>query len=86
MPVHVWRMSSGEMTIDMEGNVFLNFTTYSGANVTATAKYDFSPAATGVDSLEVQRFSRLGVKKVLREGQLLIEKDGLWYTILGYRL
>ena len=87
VPVHVWRMSSGEMTIDMEGNVFLNFTTYSGANVTATAKYDFSPAVvTGVDSLEVQRFSRLGVKKVLREGQLLIEKDGLWYTILGYRL
>jgi hypothetical protein len=57
--------------------------------VTATAKYDFSPAATGVEDVEglgVQGFRSSGVRKVLREGQLLIEHKGQWYTVLGYRL
>ena len=85
VPVHVWRMSSGEMTIDMEGNVFLNFTTYSGANVTATAKYDFSPATTRMENPNCQS-PITNCQKVLRNGQLLIEKQGQWYTILGYRL
>ena len=85
VPVHVWRMSSGEMTIDMEGNVFLNFTTYSGANVTATAKYDFSPATTRMENPNCQS-PITNCQKVLRNGQLLIEKQGQWYTILGYSL
>jgi hypothetical protein len=83
-PIHMWRMNSGEMTIDADGNISLNFTTYNGTSVTAKAVYDFSPAATGVN--EVKELRSLGVKKVLRNGQLLIEKDGQWYTILGYRL
>ena len=67
----------------------MNFTTYNGTNVTATAVYDFSPAATGVgdvESLGVQELSSLGVRKVLREGQLLIEKQGKWYNVLGYKV
>lgn len=83
-PIHMWRMSSGEMTIDADGNISLNFTTYNGTSVTATAKYDFSPAATGVEDVEGGRSSE--VQKVLREGQLLIEKEGQWYTVWGYRL
>ena len=83
-PIHMWRMSSGEMTIDDAGNISLNFMTYNGASVTATAKYDFSPAATGVEDVEGVRSS--GVQKVLCNGQLLIEKQGVWYTILGDRL
>ncbi len=83
-PIHMWRMSSGGMTIDADGNISLNFTTYNGTSVTATAVYDFSPAATGVE--DVQGFRSSGVRKVLREGQLLIEKQGVWYTILGDRL
>ena len=83
-PIHMWRMSSGEMTIDEAGNISLNFTTYNGTTVTATAKYDFSPAATGVEDVEGVRSSE--VQKVLRDGQLLIEKQGVWYTILGERL
>ena len=83
-PIHMWRMSSGEMTIGADGNISLNFTTYNGTSVTATAKYDFSPAATGVEDVEGFRSSE--VKKVLREGQLLIEHKGQWYTVLGYRL
>jgi hypothetical protein len=86
-PIHMWRMSSGEMTIDVDGNISLHFTTYNGANVTATAKYDFSPAATGrVDGVGVPEFRSSGVQKVLRAGQLLIEHKGQWYSILGDRL
>ena len=88
-PIHMWRMSSGEMTIGADGNISLNFTTYNGTSVTATAVYDFSPAATGVEdvgSLGDQEFRGSGVRKVLRDGQLLIEHKGQWYTVLGYRL
>ena len=88
-PIHMWRMSKGEMVLDEAGNISLNFTTYNGTNVTATAVYDFSPAATGVgdvESLGVQEFGGLGVRKVLREGQLLIEKQGKWYNVLGYKV
>ena len=83
VPVHQWRMNTGEMTLNQEGNISLDFTTYNETSVTATALYDFSPA-TGVE--EVQGFRSSGLKKVLHNGQLLIEKDGVWYTILGYRL
>ena len=86
-PIHMWRMSSGEMTIDVDGNISLNFTTYNGTTVTATAKYDFSPAATGgVDGVGVPEFRSSGVQKVLRNGQLLIHKRGECYNILGYKV
>lgn len=84
-PIHMWRMSSGEMTIDADGNISLNFTTYNGTSVTATAVYDFSPAATGVEDTNWQS-SRTNCRKVLRNGQLLIEKEGQWYSVLGERL
>jgi hypothetical protein len=83
-PIHMWRMSSGEMVLDEAGNISLNFTTYNGTSVTATAVYDFSPAATGVEDIEGIRSSE--VQKVLRDGQLLIEHKGQWYSVLGYRL
>ena len=83
-PIHHWRMSSGEMLVDEDGNISLNFTTYNGTSVTATAVYDFSPAVTGVEDVEGFRSSE--VRKVLRDGHLLIEKQGRWYTVLGYRL
>ena len=89
IPIHQWRMSQGEMVLDEAGNISLNFTTYNGTSVTATAVYDFSPAATGLEdvgSLGDQEFRSSGVRKVLREGQLLIEHKGQWYTVLGYRL
>ena len=88
-PIHTWRMSSGEMWVDEAGNISLNFTTYNGTSVTATAVYDFSPAATGVEEVEslgVQGFRSSGVRKVLRAGQLLIEKEDEWYNVLGYGL
>jgi hypothetical protein len=84
-PIHMWRMSKGEMVLDEAGNISLNFTTYNGTNVTATAVYDFSPAATGIEGVNCQSPITNG-QKVLRNGQLLIEKNGEWYTVLGYRL
>jgi hypothetical protein len=83
-PVHMWRMSSGEMVVDEKGNISLQFTTYNGTTVTATAVYDFSPAVTRVEDVLGGR--SLEIQKVLRDGQLLIEKEGLWYTVWGYRL
>ena len=88
-PIHMWRMSKGEMVLDENGNVSLTFTTYNGTTVTATAVYDFSPAATGVEDVEslgVQGFRSSGVRKVLREGRLLIIKDGQVYDVMGNRL
>ena len=83
-PIHMWRMNSGEMTIDENGNVSLNFTTFNGTSVTATAVYDFSPAITGVEDVQWGKSS--GVRKVLHQGQLLIEKQGQWYSVLGYKV
>jgi hypothetical protein len=88
-PIHQWRMSQGEMVLDEAGNISLNFTTYNGTSVTATAVYDFLPAATGVEdvgSLGDQEFRGSGVRKVLRNGQLLIHKRGECYNILGYKV
>ena len=84
-PIHMWRMSKGEMVLHEAGNISLNFTTYNGTNVTATAVYDFSPAATGIEDVNYQSPITNG-QKVLRNGQLLIEKNGEWYTVWGYRL
>ena len=95
-PIHMWRMSSGEMVLDENGNISLNFTTYNGTSVTATAVYDFSPAATGVVEVLISpegsndysqaNLQGSGVQKVLRNGQLLIHKLGEWYNILGYKV
>ena len=98
-PIHMWRMSSGEMTIDDAGNISLTFTTYNGTTVTASAKYDFSPAMTGgVDGVGVlispegsndysqANLQGSGVQKVLCNGQLLIEKQGQWYSVLGCKI
>ena len=84
-PIHQWRMSQGEMRVDADGSILLNFTTYNGTSVTATAMYDFSPAATGVENPNCQS-PITNCQKVLRNGQLLIEKDGVWYSVLGDRL
>ena len=82
-PVHMWRMSSGEMVLDESGNISLNFTTYNGTTVTATAVYDFTPA-TGFEEVFCRESS--SVKKVMRNDLLVIEKDGMLFSILGYRL
>lgn len=80
-PIHRWRMSSGEMQLDKAGNISLTFTTYNGTTVTATAQYDFSIAADLPHTTNIPP-----VQKLLRNGQLLIQKNGQWYSILGERL
>ena len=82
-PIHMWRMSKGEMVLDENGNVSLTFTTYNGTTVTATAVYDFSPAATGVEDVVGGAAT---IRKELREGRLLIIKDGQVYDVMGNRL
>jgi hypothetical protein len=80
-PIHQWRMNAGNMVLDEAGNISINFTTYNGTTVTATAKYDFSV----ITNVEHTISDRENVK-VLRNGQLLIEHQGQWYGILGERL
>ena len=84
-PIHGWRMNTGEMTIDANGNISLNFTTYNGTNVTATAVYDFSPATTGMEDTACQS-PISNSQKVLHNGHLLIERQGKWYNVLGNHL
>lgn len=83
-PIHMWRMSSGEMTLDNDGNISLVFTTYNGTTVTATAVYDFS-IESSVENTNSQ-MPITNCQKVLRNGQLLIQKQGQWYNILGCKV
>ena len=82
-PIHTWRINTGQMVLKQDGNIALNFTTYNGTTVTATALYDFIPA-TGLE--DVQESRRLDVQKILQDGQLVIKKGEVRYTVLGYRL
>ena len=88
-PIHMWRMSSGEMIIDQDGNISLIFTTYNGTTVSATAVYDFSPAQedySGFQEAEQPTLQETRGRKVVRNGQLLIEIQGVWYSALGYKV
>ena len=88
-PIHTWRMNSGEMILDKDGNISLVFTTYNGTTVSATAVYDFSPAqedCSGFQEAKQPKLQETGGRKVVRNGQLLIEIQGVWYSALGYKV
>ena len=68
------------MVVDEQGNISLELTTYNGTNITATCS---QAVALGVEDV---KSSADQTRKVLRNGQLLIEKNGQWYSILGDRL
>jgi hypothetical protein len=84
VPIHTWRMNTGEMILDEAGNISLLFTTYNGTTVTATALYDFS-VVSGVEGTFAPS-PIIHCQKVLRNGQLLIHKQGQWYNVLGYKV
>ena len=88
-PIHTWRMNSGEMILDKDGNISLVFTTYNGTTVSATAVYDFSPAqedCSGFQEAEQPKLQETRGRKVVLNGQLLIEIQGVWYSALGYKV
>ena len=84
VPIHTWRMNTGEMLLDEEGNISLLFTTNNGTTVTATALYDFSVESGVEDNFAPSPI--IHCQKVLRNGQLLIQKQGQWYNILGCKV
>ena len=84
VPIHTWRMNTGEMLLDEEGNISLLFTTNNGTTVTATAVYDFSVESGVEDNFAPSPI--IHCQKVLRNGQLLIQKQGQWYNILGCKV
>jgi len=73
---HMWRMNTGELVVDDNGNITLTFKTYGGSNVNAS--YIVSDVAVDnvVDPQE-------NVQKIMRDGRILILKDGIEYDILG---
>lgn len=81
VPIHQWRMNAGEMILDQDGNISLKFTTYNGTTVTATALYDFSVVSSTEDVT-----TTTNVQKIMRDGQVLIQRQGKWYNILGYQV
>ena len=83
-PIHTWRMNTGEMVIEEDGNVSLVFTTYNGTTVTATAQYDFSVESRVEDTYHPNHITHC--RKVMRNGQLVIEQQGQWYNVLGCRV
>ena len=84
VPIHTWRMNTGEMLLDEEGNISLLFTTNNETTVTATAVYDFSVESGVEDNFAPSPI--IHCQKFLRNGQLLIHKQGQWYNILGYKV
>ena len=74
-PCHTWRMASGDMIVRDNGNIDFEVTTYSGAKVTIT--YVVSDVA--VDNVLVESKAQ----KVMRDGQIIIIKDGKEFDILG---
>ena len=80
-PIHQWRMNTGSMVLDETGNIAIEFTTYNGTTVTATAQYDFSVITHVEHTISDREYV-----KVLRNGQLFIQKQGQWYNILGCKV
>ena len=80
-PIHQWRMNAGSMVLNEAGNISIEFTTYNGTTVTATAQYDFSVITNVEHTISDREYV-----KVLRNGQLFIQKQGQWYNILGCKV
>lgn len=78
-PAHMWRIKSGEMDVDEDGNIALTFSTFGGTTINATYGLP-NVAVENVDAPENN------AHKVIREGRMIIIKDGQEYDVLGNRL
>ena len=73
---HMWRMQSGDMIVDENGDINFIFYTYNGSKVSAT--YIVSDVA--VDDLHMPEQQ---AQKFLRDGRIYIIKNDKTYDILG---
>jgi len=76
---HMWRMNTGELVVEENGNFTYAFKTYGGNDVAAS--YTVSDVA--VENIIT---SEKTAQKIMQNGRLLILKDGIEYDILGNTL
>ena len=72
---HMWRMNSGKMLVDIEGDISFVFKTYSGGTVTATYMSDVA--------VENVHFEDNSIQKIIRDGRLIILSKDKEYDVLG---
>lgn len=75
-PAHMWRMNTGEMIVEEDGDIYFVFETYGGTEVTATY---------GLPEVAVENVIApdAPTNKMLRNGRIIILKDGKEYDIIG---
>ena len=73
--VHKWRMTSGSMIVDVEGDISFVFKTYSGGTVTATYLSDVA--------VKNVRLGESNTQKIMRDGRLIIISEDKKYDALG---
>ena len=72
---HMWRMNSGSMVVDVEGDISFVFNTCSGGTVTATYMSDVA--------VKNVRFGKNNTQKIMRDGRLIILTEDQKYDALG---
>lgn len=88
----LWLLVDGtvEVSKDEEGNAHLEVNAYNSYGVYVHIVYDGTPIDTSVENLPNQNDahnpSGVDCQKLLRNGQLLIVRDGKTYTVLGTRI
>ena len=78
-PAHMWRIKSGDMIVDEVGNITLTFKTFGGTTVNAT----YTAPNVAVDNITAPEQK---AQKVIRDGRMIIIKDGQVFDVLGNRL
>ena len=73
---HMWRIKEGEMTVEEDGDISFVFTTFGGTKVSAI----YGTPEVAVDNVFIDDNN---VQKILRNGHLIIIKDGKEYDIMG---
>ena len=75
-PAHMWRMNTGEMIVEEDGDIYFVFETYGGTEVTAT----YGSPEVAVENVIAPDAP---TNKMLRNGRIIILKDGKEYDIIG---
>jgi hypothetical protein len=75
-PAHMWRMNKGEMIVEEDGDIYFVFETYGGTEVTAT----YGSPEVAVENVVAPDAP---TNKMLRNGHIIILKDGVTYDLLG---
>ncbi len=73
---HMWRMNTGEMIVEEDGDIYFVFETYGGTEVTAT----YGSPEVAVENVIAPDAP---TNKMLRNGRIIILKDGKEYDIIG---